>query len=130
LRFAWSMPSMIVFRLIQGLGAGSMQPVAITIAGDIYSPRERLKIQGWLSAVWAIAAIAGPMAGADCAAVRLGWVSGEHPIGIVTIIGFLLFMDETVEKKTHAIDYPGAALLRFRHRVAGGSHPGRNVELG
>src|SRR5205085_6959529 len=90
--FAWSMPSMIVFRLIQGLGAGSMQPVAITIAGDIYSPRERLKIQGWLSSVWAIAAIIGPVAGGlILQRYDWAWVFWVNiPIGILTIIGFWL----------------------------------------
>jgi EmrB/QacA subfamily drug resistance transporter len=111
--FAWSMPSMIVFRLIQGLGAGSMQPVAITIAGDIYSPRERLKIQGWLSAVWAIAAIAGPIAGGLIVQrFNWAWVFWVNiPIGIITIIGFMLFMHEDIHKKPHAIDYPGAVLF-------------------
>src|SRR6185436_11830705 len=60
---AWSMQSMILFRLLQGIGAGSMQPVAVTIAGDLYSARERLRMQGALSAVWAAAAMIGPLAG-------------------------------------------------------------------
>ena len=111
--FAWSMPSMIVFRLLQGLGAGSMQPVAVTIAGDLYSPRERLKIQGWLSSVWAVAAVAGPVAGGLIVQrFNWAWVFWVNiPIGIVTIIGFLLFMDEKIEKKSHALDYPGAILF-------------------
>jgi EmrB/QacA subfamily drug resistance transporter len=110
---AWSMPSMIVFRLIQGLGAGSMQPVAVTIAGDLYSARERLKIQGWLSGVWAIAAIAGPIAGGLIVQrFNWAWVFWVNiPIGILTIIGFLLFMHEDIKKKTHALDYAGAALF-------------------
>ena len=53
--FAWSMPSMIVFRFVQGLGAGSIQPVSVTIVGDLYAGRERLRIQAWVSAIWAIA---------------------------------------------------------------------------
>jgi MFS family permease len=111
--FAWSMPSMIVFRLIQGLGAGSMQPVAITIAGDIYAPRERLKIQGWLSSVWAIAAIAGPVAGGLIVQrYDWAWVFWVNiPIGIITMIGFWLFMHEDIKRKPHALDYPGAALF-------------------
>jgi len=111
--FAWSMPSMIAFRLIQGLGAGSMQPVAVTIAGDIYAPRERLKIQAWLSAVWAIAAVAGPIAGGLIVQrFSWSWVFWVNvPIGIATIIGFALFMHEEIERKTHALDYPGAALF-------------------
>ena len=39
--FAWSMPSMIVFRLIQGVGAGAIQPVTLTIVADLYPARER-----------------------------------------------------------------------------------------
>jgi EmrB/QacA subfamily drug resistance transporter len=110
---AWSMPSMIAFRLIQGLGAGSMQPVAVTIAGDLYSPRERLKIQGWLSSVWAVAAVAGPVAGAVIVQrFDWAWVFWVNiPVGILTIIGFLAFMHEKVEKKTHALDYLGAVLF-------------------
>ncbi|HEU4611925.1 MAG TPA: MFS transporter, partial [Kofleriaceae bacterium] len=61
--FAWSMPALIGFRLLQGLGAGSIQPVAATIIGDLYSPRERPRIQGYLSSVWGFAAIVGPLAG-------------------------------------------------------------------
>jgi EmrB/QacA subfamily drug resistance transporter len=111
--FAWSMPSMIAFRFIQGLGAGSMQTVAVTIAGDIYSPRERLKIQGWLSAVWAIAAIAGPVAGGVIVQrFTWSWVFWVNvPVGLVTIAGFLWLMHEEVERKPHALDYAGALLF-------------------
>ena len=77
---AWSMGSMIVFRLLQGIGAGSMQPVAVTIAGDLYTPRERLKIQAALSAVWAGAAMVGhhDRKGLNDSAPMLSWNS-SHP---------------------------------------------------
>ena len=52
--FAWSMPALIAFRAVQGLGAGAVQPMAITIAGDIYTVAERAKVQGYLASVWAI----------------------------------------------------------------------------
>ncbi len=42
---AWSMPSLIVFRLVQGLGAGAVAPMAMTIVGDIYSVSERAVVQ-------------------------------------------------------------------------------------
>ena len=58
--FAWSMPAMIGCRLIQGVGAGAMQPVAMTIVADLYPARERGKVQGYLASVWAIAAVVGP----------------------------------------------------------------------
>src|SRR5690349_20057371 len=61
--FAWSMPAMIAFRLIQGVGAGAIQPVTLTIVADLYPARERGKVQGYLASVWAISAVVGPMVG-------------------------------------------------------------------
>ena len=55
--FAASMEQLIVFRLIQGLGAGAVMPIATTIVGDIYTTEERAKIQGYLSSVWGISAV-------------------------------------------------------------------------
>src|ERR1700709_321208 len=60
---AWSMPSLIVFRLIQGIGAGAIQPVCLTVVGDLYSVQERGKIQGYLASVWGISSVLGPLAG-------------------------------------------------------------------
>src|SRR6218665_2525355 len=61
--FAWSMPSMIAFRLLQGLGAGAIQPVVMTIVGDLYPGAERGKVQGYLASVWALSAVVGPLLG-------------------------------------------------------------------
>ena len=61
--FAWSMPALIAFRAIQGLGAGAVQPMAITIAGDIYTVAERAKTQGYLASVWAVSSVVGPTLG-------------------------------------------------------------------
>jgi len=111
--FAWSMTSLIAFRLLQGVGAGSMQPVAVTIAGDIYTPRERLRVQAALSAVWAAAAIVGPFAG-GLIVERLSWAWVfwvNIPVGIVTVIGFIFLMHEDIAHKKHAIDYLGASLF-------------------
>ncbi|HET6966862.1 MAG TPA: MDR family MFS transporter [Ornithinibacter sp.] len=60
---AWSMGSLVAFRLVQGLGAGAVQPVGMTIVGDIYSVAERAKVQGYLAAVWAISSLVGPTLG-------------------------------------------------------------------
>ena len=49
--FAWSMPALIVFRAVQGLGAGAVQPMSITIIGDIYSVAERARVQGYVARV-------------------------------------------------------------------------------
>ncbi len=60
---AWSMPSLIAFRVVQGLGAGAVQPMSITIAGDIYTVQERAKAQGYIASVWGIASVIGPTLG-------------------------------------------------------------------
>ena len=58
-----SMLFLIVFRAVQGLGAGAISPMVLTIPGDIYSIEERARVQGYLSSVWAIAAVTGPTVG-------------------------------------------------------------------
>ena len=58
--FAWSMPALIAFRLIQGLGAGAIQPIGMTIVGDIYTVAERAKVQGYIASVWGISSFVGP----------------------------------------------------------------------
>ena len=57
------MPSLIAFRGLQGLGAGAIMATVATLVGDMYTVRERAAIQGWLSSVWGVAAIAGPTIG-------------------------------------------------------------------
>src|SRR5580704_2724317 len=61
--FAHGMTSLIIFRALQGLGAGAVQPMAYTIVADVYSPSERARIQGFLSGVFGIAAVIGPTLG-------------------------------------------------------------------
>ncbi len=111
--FAWSMPALIAFRLLQGLGAGSIQPVATTIVGDLYEPRERPRVQGWLSSVWGFAAIVGPLAGGLIVEVLswhwIFWIN--VPVGILTIVGLTLFLREDVEHRPHAVDYAGVGLF-------------------
>ncbi|MEO8803634.1 MAG: MFS transporter, partial [Rudaea sp.] len=60
---AWNMLTLIIFRGLQGLGAGSIMASVNTLAGDLYSVRERARIQGWLSSVWGVAAVVGPTLG-------------------------------------------------------------------
>jgi MFS family permease len=59
-----SMGQLILFRALQGLGAGGIMPVVLTILGDIFNLQERAKMQGVFSSVWGTAALAGPALGA------------------------------------------------------------------
>ena len=113
--FAWSMPSMIVFRLLQGVGAGAMQPIAMTIVADLYPGRERGKVQGYLASVWAFSAVIGPLAGSlivhNFSWAWIFWIN--VPIGIAAAFGFIRYLHETVEPKKHPIDFAGAILFTF-----------------
>ncbi len=72
---ARSVPMLIAFRAVQGFGAGGIQPVAMTITTDLYTLRERARIQGVLTAVWGGANVAGPIiGGAIVASTSWRWV--------------------------------------------------------
>src|SRR6478609_9245666 len=107
--FAWSMTSLIVFRLLQGLGAGAIQPVTMTIIGDLFKLEERGRVQGIMATVWATSAVVGPLAGGVIVDnISWAWIFWINlPIGIFSIIAFSLFLKETVAHKEASIDYLG-----------------------
>ena len=111
--FARSMVVLILFRALQGIGAGAIQLIALTIIGDIYTPAERARIQGFSSAVWGFAAVVGPALSAFIVEHLhwsvVFWVN--LPVGIVSIAMFARFLHERVERREHRIDYLGGALL-------------------
>ncbi|KGP92091.1 MFS transporter [Pontibacillus chungwhensis BH030062] len=111
--FATSMTTLIVFRFLQGIGAGALMPIASTIVGDLYTKEERAQIQGYLSSVWGISAVTGPALGGffvDYLNWRyVFWMN--LPLGVLAIIGVVWFFHENVEKKSHSIDFAGSALL-------------------
>ena len=111
--FAGSMMTMVVFRLIQGVGAGAMQPVAMTIVADLYPARERGKIQGYLASVWAISAVLGPVAGGliirNWSWPWIFWIN--VPIGVAAAAGFTVFLHEQAKHERRSIDIAGATLF-------------------
>uniref|UniRef100_E1TIW4 MFS-type drug efflux transporter P55 n=1 Tax=Burkholderia sp. (strain CCGE1003) TaxID=640512 RepID=E1TIW4_BURSG len=111
--FAWSMPAMIAFRLIQGIGAGAIQPVTLTIVADLYPARERGKVQGYLASVWAIAAVIGPMVGGFIIHnMSWAWIFWMNvPIGLASAAGFIAFLRESERHARPSIDFAGAALF-------------------
>ncbi|MFK2824842.1 MDR family MFS transporter [Bacillus sp. B190/17] len=104
-----SMEQLIFFRLLQGLGAGAVMPIATTIVGDIYTKEERAKVQGYLSSVWGISAVTGPALGG----LLVEYVSWRFvfwinlPLGVLAISGLFMFLHENIEKKKPEIDYAG-----------------------
>lgn len=58
------MEQLIFFRALQGIGAGAVMPITMTIIGDLYSEaKDRAKAQGWMSAVWGVSGVIGPLVG-------------------------------------------------------------------
>lgn len=110
---AWSMMSLVAFRLVQGIGAGAIQPVTMTVIGDLYKLEERGRAQGLTASVWATSAVIGPLAGAVIADnISWAWIFWVNlPIGALTIAGFAIFLRESVAARRVRIDYAGAALF-------------------
>ncbi len=111
---AHNMSQLIVFRAIQGLGAGALMPVTFTIIGDIYTLEQRARMQGLFSGVWGISSVVGPLIGGFLVDnVSWRWVFYLNiPFGLmaVTLVG--LALEEPVEARgDRRVDYLGAALL-------------------
>ncbi|HTH97285.1 MAG TPA: MDR family MFS transporter [Stellaceae bacterium] len=111
--FAWSMPSLIAFRLLQGIGAGAIQPINMTIVADLYTLEQRAKVQGYISGTWAVAGILGPLlGGAIVKFLPWAWVFWLNlPIGLVALAGMRIFAAEHAQSRAMRIDYTGAGLF-------------------
>ncbi len=110
---AWNMVSLILFRGLQGLGAGSIGATVNTIAGDLYDVRERGRVQGWLSSVWGVAGVIAPAIGGVFAEfVSWRWIFIVNlPIGAVALALIAANFHERVVRRSHRIDYAGSMLL-------------------
>jgi EmrB/QacA subfamily drug resistance transporter len=110
---AWSMPALIVFRGLQGLGAGAIMPTSMTIVGDLYTLAERATVQGYMASVWAISAVVGPtLGGVFVEVLDWRWIFFVN-IPLALIAGWTLFrrFHEDVKRVRHRIDITGAVLL-------------------
>src|SRR5690625_479196 len=111
--FSTSMIMLIITRFVQGIGAGALMPIATTIVGDIYNREERAKIQGYLSAVWGISAVSGPLLGGFFVDV-LNWryvFWMNIPLGLLAMLGIVIFLKENIEKEKERIGYFGSILM-------------------
>ena len=108
-----SMVQLIGFRAIQGLGAGGLIVMTMTIVGDVLSPRERGRYQGYIGAVFALSSIAGPLLGGffvDNLSWR--WVFYINlPIGLAALFVTATVLDLPFRRVDHPVDYLGAGLL-------------------
>jgi EmrB/QacA subfamily drug resistance transporter len=110
---AWSMGALIAFRAVQGLGAGAVQPMAMTMVGDLYSLEERAKVQGYIASVWAVSSVVGPtLGGVFSEYVSWRWIFFVNiPLCLVAAATIGLRFNERVERRRPRIDYAGAGVL-------------------
>jgi EmrB/QacA subfamily drug resistance transporter len=111
---AQSMTQLVIFRGLQGIGAGGLQPIASAVVGDLFPPRERGKWQGITSSTYALASIVGPLAG--------GWLTDSFswrwvfyinvPLGVIALFVLIFLMPVSGKANRQIIiDYAGALLL-------------------
>jgi EmrB/QacA subfamily drug resistance transporter len=109
-----SMGQLIAMRTIQGLGAGAVGPIVLTILGDVFTLQERAKVQGLFSAVWGLSSIGGPLFGGYLTDY-IGWRFVFLicvPFSIAAMILLIYYVSEPkVERIVAPIDWAGAALL-------------------
>jgi EmrB/QacA subfamily drug resistance transporter len=117
--FAWSMYSLAGFRAVQGLGAGGLMSLALTVMGDILAPRERAKYQGYFLAVFGTSSVIGPLvgglfAGADQILFITGWrwvFLINLPIGVAALFLVVRFLHLPKRHGSAVIDWWGAAAV-------------------
>jgi MFS family permease len=108
-----SMTQLIIFRAIQGLGAGGLIPLGMTIIGDTFTLQERAKMQAYFSGVWGFSSVIGPVIGGFITdQLSWRWVFFINlPIGVIAAIVIGLALKEPKLTKKPKIDYAGAASL-------------------
>ncbi len=110
---AASFEQLVFFRALQGIGAGGVMPISVTLVGDIYTLEERGRIQGVFSGVWAIASLVGPIVGGLVTdALSWRWIFFfTLPFGIISGIMMHLFLREPAIRREHRLDILGTLNL-------------------
>ena len=107
------MTQLVVFRAVQGIGAGGLFPLSLAVIGNIVPPRDRGRWQGLIGAVFAASSIIGPAVGGfivDNASWR--WVFLVNlPVGGLALVVISLTMPRRAPRHEHSIDWLGAGVL-------------------
>ena len=108
-----SMGLLIAARVVQGIGAGGLLPLTLTMVGELYSLQERSRVQSLISGVWGVSGLVGPLLG--------GWLTetlswrwtfyASLPFGVAALLLALRFLPETGQPRPARIDWAGAALF-------------------
>ena len=110
---AQSFNQLILFRAIQGVGAGAVMPVSVTLIGDIFTLEERARMQGVFSGVWGVASLIGPALGGvvtDAFSWRFVFYFAI-PFGVLSAAMLTAFLKERETRREHKLDLFGTALL-------------------
>ena len=110
---AQNMVELILFRVIQGLGSGAVQPVAITIIADLYTLQKRAKMLGLNSGFWGVASVIAPLLGGFIVQhLSWHWVFYINvPIGIIAFLLVLIYLREPKYKSSSKLDLQGTVWL-------------------
>ncbi len=93
-----SMGVLVAARGLQGLGAGGLVPLSLTVAGDLYTLEERARVQGYFSSVWGLASVVGPLAGAFLT-IQFGWRSIFVSVLPLALVAAVLVATQLVEAR-------------------------------
>jgi EmrB/QacA subfamily drug resistance transporter len=108
-----SMFQLVIFRGLQGIGAGGLMTLVLATIGDVVPMRERGKYQGMFGAVWGLSSVAGPLLGGfftDALSWRYIFYI-NIPLGILALIIIWMKLHTKVHHTEHSIDYLGASLI-------------------
>jgi EmrB/QacA subfamily drug resistance transporter len=112
---AQTMEQLILFRAVQGVGAGGVLPLAFTIIGELFSLEKRARLQGLFSGVWGVSSVIGPLIGGFLVdRVAWQWVFYINVVPALLAVGLVWFSWQDAAKLRSlrpAVDYPGAVFL-------------------
>jgi MFS family permease len=111
--FAWNMGALVLFRVLQGMGAGSISSVSRTLIGDIYHGADRARMQGYVSGTFVSAAVSGPLIGSFLT-THTSWPMvfwANIPIGCIAGLILITVLHENIERRQHRIDWGGSVLI-------------------